>query len=170
MEANAVMSGESDAPSPTSEQYLTFLLEGEEYGVDILRVQEVRGWESATPLPNSPAYVRGVINLRGLVIPIVDLRLRFGMPPVDYTKMTVVIVLRLQAEGRSRVVGVVVDGVSDVLDVAVEQRKAAPEVGRAGEVSFVRGMATIAEKMVILLEVDHLLDEVNHAVPAGTAH
>ena len=139
-------------------QYLSFMLAGEEYAVDILRVQEVRGWENATPLPNAPAYIKGVINLRGVVVPIVDLRARFGLEAVEYGKMTVVIVLRLCREGRDRIVGVVVDAVSDVLDVNAEQRKPAPDVGTSGDASFVLGMATIGDKMVILLDVDHLLD------------
>lgn len=140
-------------------QFLTFILAGEEYGVDILCVQEVRGWEVATPLPNSAPYVRGVINLRGVIVPIIDLRNRFGLPDEPYTKMNVVIVIKVQAPERSRVVGLIVDAVSDVVDITSAQRKEAPVVGVSTASQFVEGLATVGDKMIILLNIDNAVDD-----------
>jgi purine-binding chemotaxis protein CheW len=142
----------------TGNQYLTFLLGGEEYGVDILRVQEIKGWDRATPIPNTASYVLGVINLRGAVVPIIDLRLRFQMPQVEYTKTTVVMVLRVQAGNTERTMGFVVDAVSDVYSVADDQLRPKPDLGRAGEAHFVKSLATVDGKMVILLDIDQLVD------------
>jgi purine-binding chemotaxis protein CheW len=138
-------------------QYLTFILAGEEYGVDILRVQEIKGWDRATPIPHTPSYIRGVINLRGTIVPIVDLRLRFGIGEADYGKTTVVVVLKVIAEGHERTMGFVVDAVSDVYDVPADALKAAPDFGGNIDTRFVRGLAAVEEKMVILLDVDALI-------------
>jgi len=137
------------------QQYLTFLLDGEEYGVDILRVQEIKGWDRVTPIPNTSDYVRGVINLRGFVVPIVDLRRRFGMEAAEVSKTTVVIMLRVRHEQAERTVGFVVDAVSDVYTVDAGQLRPPPELGRS-ESRFVNGLATVDGKMVILLDVDQL--------------
>lgn len=142
---------------PDAEQYLTFILANEEYGVDILRVQEIKGWDSVTPIPNTPAYIKGVINLRGTIVPIVDLRQRFGMDEVEYGPITVVIVLKIECEDRDRIMGIVVDAVSDVYDVNSEEMKPAPDFGSVVNVEFVKGLATVAEKMIIILDIDHLL-------------
>ena len=142
---------------PDAEQYLTFILANEEYGVDILRVQEIKGWDSVTPIPNTPAYIKGVINLRGTIVPIVDLRQRFGMDEVEYGPITVVIVLKIECEDRDRIMGIVVDAVSDVYDVNSEEMKPAPDFGSVVNVEFVKGLATVAEKMIIVLDIDHLL-------------
>ena len=139
-----------------SAQFLTFLLNGEEYGVDILRVQELKAWTSVTPLPNTAEWVLGVINLRGLIVPIVDLRRRFRLPQIAYGATTVVIVLKVEAADRTRVMGVVVDAVSDVYNVSAAERKAPPDVG-GGSSDFVQGLATVGDKMVILLDIDGLL-------------
>lgn len=154
-----------DLQAADAAQFLTFLLDGEEYGVDILRVQELKAWDSVTPLPNTPAWVLGVINLRGLIVPIVDLRKRFGLREVAYGATTVVVVLKLEAGGRTRIVGVVVDAVSDVYNVGAADRKAPPDVG--GTNAFVRELATVGDKMVILLDIDALLGE---AADAATTH
>jgi len=140
-----------------NDQYLTFIMADEEYGVDILCVQEIRGWESATPLPNAPAHIKGVINLRGTIVPIVDLRQCFGMTAIEYTAVTVVIVLKVDAEKGSRIMGIVVDAVSDVYTLADTEMKAAPDLGDAVNTDYIRGLVTINEKMVILLEIDKLL-------------
>ena len=140
------------------DQLLTFILANEEYGVDILRVQEIKGWDSVTPIPNTPDYIRGVINLRGTIVPIIDLRMRFGLESVAYGPTTVVIVLKVMSENASRTMGIVVDGVSDVYNVAEEAIKPAPDFGGVIAIDFVRGLATVGENMVIVLDIDHLLN------------
>ena len=147
-------------------QYLTFMLADEEYGVDILRVQEIKGWDRVTPLPNSPDYLRGVINLRGAVVPIIDLRRRFHMTEVEYSKTTVVVMLKVHDERAERTMGFVVDAVSDVYSIADDQLRLPPELGAAGQASFVKSLATVDQKMVILLDVDQLVDS---SIRAGGA-
>ena len=111
-------------------QYLTFSLAGEEYGIDILKVQEIRGWAPVTKVPNAPAFVRGVMNLRGAIVPVIDLRLRFGLEAIEYTKTTVVIVVMVQGATGNRVIGAVVDGVSDVLNLQAADIQPAPDFRR----------------------------------------
>ncbi|MFK5913918.1 MAG: chemotaxis protein CheW [Woeseiaceae bacterium] len=148
-----------------SQQFLTFILAGEEYGVDILRVQEIKGWDSVTQVPNTPAYVRGVINLRGTIVPIIDLRARFEMDELDYGPTTVVIVLKvLTGDDDSRIMGIVVDAVSDVYNMKNDQIKDAPDFGEGVDSSFVKGLATVEEKMVIILDIDHMLNSNELAV------
>lgn len=139
-------------------EYLTFLLAGEEYGIDILKVQEIRGWSPVTEMPNTPSYLRGVINLRGVIVPIVDLRERFNRPLTEYDATTVVIVLRTQIDGAEVVVGIVVDGVSDVYKVDDKNVKPAPNFGSNIDSQFLTGMATIDEKIIILLCAGKLLN------------
>ena len=138
-------------------QYLTFMLAGEEYGVDILRVQEIRGWEKATNIPNTPSYVRGVINLRGTIVPIIDLRQRFGLELIEYGRTTVVVVLRIEDGDKSHVMGAVVDGVSDVYNIDAVDLKPAPDFGVGMDAEFARGLATIDDKMIIVLDIDAIL-------------
>lgn len=140
-----------------NDQYLTFIMAEEEYGVDILCVQEIRGWESATPLPNAPPHIKGVINLRGTIVPIVDLRQCFGMAAIEYTAVTVVIVLKVETDKGSRIMGIVVDAVSDVYTLADTEMKSAPDLGDAVNTDYIRGLVSVDEKMVILLEIDKLL-------------
>lgn len=142
-----------------TEQFLTFILSDEEYGVDILRVQEIKGWNAVTQVPNTPEYVRGVINLRGTIVPIIDLRIRFSMEQREYGPTTVVIVLKvISADDNSRIMGIVVDGVSDVYNVKKEEINAAPDFGEGVDSSFVKGLATVEEKMVIILDIDYMLN------------
>ncbi len=141
-----------------TDQFLTFMLSGEEYGVDILRVQEIKGWDDVTTIPNTPDYLRGVINLRGTIIPIIDMRIRFGIEKLDYGPLTVVIVLKVDCEDKSRVVGIVVDGVSDVYNVPEDEVRPSPDFGSTVDTEFVRGLATIDKKMVIILDVDHMFN------------
>ena len=142
-----------------TQQFLTFILAGEEYGVDILRVQEIKGWDAVTHVPNTPEYVRGVINLRGTIVPIIDLRIRFSMEQLEYGPTTVVIVLKVMSSNdNSRIMGIVVDGVSDVYNVKNEEINPAPDFGDEVDSSFVKGLATVEEKMVIILDVDHMLN------------
>jgi purine-binding chemotaxis protein CheW len=150
-------------------QFLTFLLAGEEYGVDILRVQEIKGWNSVTPIPNTPDYIRGVINLRGTIVPIIDLRRRFSLEPIEYGPMTVVIVLKVLRGEKSRVMGVVVDAVSDVYNVNKESLKPAPDFGTVVNVDFVQGLATVNENMMIILDIDKLLNSDELAVVDNVA-
>ena len=141
-----------------TEQYLTFILSGEEYGVDILRVQEIKGWDAVTQIPNTPDYVRGVINLRGTIVPIIDLRTRFAMEQLEYGPTTVVIVLKVNTDDSSRIMGIVVDGVSDVYNMQHDDIKPAPDFGTGIDTAFVKGLATIQEKMVIILDIDFMLN------------
>lgn len=146
-----------DDSTVDTEQYLTFIMDDEEYGVDILSVQEIRGWEMATPIPNAPAHVKGVINLRGTIVPLVDLRQRFGIASTEYGSLTVVIVLKVTKNDKERVMGIVVDAVSDVYSFSQAMMKEAPDLGdRAGN-RFLKGLATIEDKMVILLDINELL-------------
>ncbi|GLQ32335.1 chemotaxis protein CheW [Litoribrevibacter albus] len=147
--------GANDA---ATDQYLTFIMANEEYGVDILSVQEIRGWEAATPIPNSPDFVKGVINLRGTIVPIIDLRLRFGLNQADYGPMTVVIVLKVANDKGNKVIGIVVDAVSDVYSLSSEDMRQPPEMGDQVNTSFIKGLVDVQGKMVILLNIDVLLN------------
>jgi len=140
-------------------QYLTFLLGDEEYGVDILRVQEIRGWDSVTTIPNAPAFIKGVINLRGTIVSILDLRERFGIESVEYNDLTVVVVLRVKGTDgdKERIMGVVVDAVSEVYHISEDELKDAPDLGYAINMDYMKGMATVDEKMIIVLDIDHLM-------------
>jgi purine-binding chemotaxis protein CheW len=140
------------------EQYLTFLLGGEEYGVDILRVQEIRGWDTVTSIPNTPDYILGVMNLRGAIVPIVDLRRRFQMAETPYTKTTVVIVLKVMRQSEAKTMGFVVDAVSEVYNISGEALKPPPDFGALVGTEFIQGLATVEEKTVILLDIDRLAD------------
>lgn len=140
-----------------TDQYLTFILNEEEYGVDILRVQEIKGWDTVTPLPNTPDYIKGVINLRGTIVPIIDLRERFCLATAEYGPMTVVIVLKVISNDKTRIMGIVVDAVSEVYNVSDEDMKPPPDFGSVVNIEYVMGLATIDEKMIIVLDIDHLL-------------
>ncbi|MBV1877507.1 MAG: chemotaxis protein CheW [Pseudomonadales bacterium] len=142
-----------------TDQYLTFIMDNEEYGVDILSVKEIRIWDSATPIPKAPSHVRGVINLRGTIVPIIDLRQCFGMSAIDYGPLTVVLVLQVETEKGHREVGIVVDAVSDTADLDRSQVKPAPDMGDKINTSYIKGLATIDKKMVILLNMGNLLNQ-----------
>lgn len=145
------------------DQYLTFMLGGEEYGVDIHRVEELKGWDRVTHIPNTPDYLLGVINLRGAIVPVADLRQCFGMSAASYGPTTVVIVLRIRSEERERIMGIVVDAVSDVYDIPESERRPAPVTANSNIMESVRSLATVDEKMIIILDIDRLLnaDEVS---------
>jgi purine-binding chemotaxis protein CheW len=144
---------ESRAAREAAREVLVFVLGGEEYGVDILKVQEIRGYEKVTPIPSAPAYLKGVVNLRGAIVPVIDLRVKFGMAEPRYDSFTVVVILRLAG----RVVGIVVDGVSDVVQLAASDVKAAPELGAMVDCSFLAGLATRNERMILLLDIEKFL-------------
>jgi purine-binding chemotaxis protein CheW len=140
------------------EQFLTFELAGESYGVEILKVQEIRGWEPVREIPNTPDYIKGALNLRGEIVPIVDLRERFGMEKTEYSPVTVVIVLCVENSHGSHVMGIVADAVSDVLDITIADIKDSPKLGSKIDTRYMRGMHVGEKNMVMLLDTDKLLD------------
>jgi len=140
------------------EQFLTFELAGEAYGVDILKVQEIRGWEAVRIIPNTPAFIKGVLNLRGSVVPIVDLRERFSLEHSEYSQKTVVIVLCVKHRDSTFVMGIVADAVSDVLDIRLDEIKKAPNFGTKIDTRYMRGMHVYKKNMIMLLDVDKLLN------------
>lgn len=134
-------------------QYLTFTLGREEYAVDILKVQEIRGYDAVTAIANAPSFIKGVINLRGVIVPIVDMRIKFQVGEATYDEFTVVIILNVI----NRVVGIVVDGVSDVITLPPEQMKSAPEFGATLDTKYIKGLGTIDERMIILVDIEKLM-------------
>ncbi|MFN3965133.1 chemotaxis protein CheW [Silanimonas lenta] len=140
----------SNAPS---HEFLAFKLGHEEYGVDILSVQEIRGYDTVTRVPEAPDYIKGVINLRGVIVPVVDLRLKFRLGEAAYDEFTVMIVLNL----KGKVIAAVVDGVSDVVQVEAEQIRPTPEFGGIIDTRFISGIATVGERMLILLDIESLI-------------
>lgn len=151
------LTGSGSGSDEMASQYLSFSLANEEYGVDILRVQEIKGWTPVTQIPNAPPFLKGVLNLRGTIVPIVDLRMRFNLEAVEYTPTTVVIVLSLVTDGRERTFGVVVDAVSDVLNISPADIRPKPDFGTVVDADFISGLATVDEHMVMLLDIDRLL-------------
>ena len=141
--------------SIATEQFLTFFLNEEEYGVEILRVQEIRSWSAPMPLPHAPSYIKGVINIRGDIVPIADLRERLGLASVSRSATTAVVVLRVGSGERTRTMGVVVDAMSDVTNVSASNIKAPPDFAEAAH-SMAKGIATVSEKMITILDVDQL--------------
>jgi len=142
------------------EQYLTFVLGVDEYGVDILAVQEIHGWVEPRPIPNTPEFVKGVIEWRGTIVPIVDLRLRFSYPDAEYSKTTVVIILQTQIDELAEpiIVGVVVDAVSEVHEINSSQLKKAPGLGSKVDTRYIKGLASIEQSMIVLLELKKLIN------------
>jgi purine-binding chemotaxis protein CheW len=138
-------------------QYLSFTLDNEEYGVDILRVQEIRSWEPVSRIPNVPHYEKGVVNLRGSIVPIIDLREKLGIKFTDYTPLTVVVVLQTNDNNKTRTMGVVVDSVSDVINLDKTKIQDAPDFGAKVSNEFINGLVSVNDRMVILLDVDKLL-------------
>lgn len=141
------------------QEYLTFILNDEEFGVDILCVQEIRVLSAVTELPNKPDYLKGVINLRGVIIPIVDLRVRFGKEPLTYGDKTVTIILRSKNTNKPMVVGIIVDAVSEVYKFEANSIRPAPAFGHQIDSCFLKGLATVNEKLIILLDTNSLLDQ-----------
>ena len=134
-------------------EFLTFCLGSEEYGIEILKVQEIRGYDAVTTIANAPEFIKGVINLRGVIVPIVDLRIKFGLGRAEYDQFTVVIVLNLG----SRVVGIVVDSVSDVLTLEASKIKAAPEFASSFDTRYLMGIGSVDERMLILVDIQRLM-------------
>ncbi len=141
-------------PSPVRpREYLTFRLGNEEYGMDILRVQEIRGYEQPTRIANAPDFIKGVINLRGVIVPIIDLRLKFGLGNSEYNSFTVVIILNVN----NRVIGMVVDSVSDVLELDPSAVRDAPELSSVVDSSYILGLGTLNDRMLILVDIERLI-------------
>ena len=138
-------------------EYLTFRLDQEEYGIDILKVQEIRGYEPPTRIAHAPEFIKGVVNLRGTIVPIVDMRLKFNCSKAEYNSFTVVIILNLHR----RVVGIVVDSVSDVMELAADNVRSAPDIESAIDSSCIVGLGSVAERMLILLDIEKLMSSVD---------
>ncbi len=138
---------------PASREFLAFKLGSEEYGIDILKVQEIRGYEAVTRIANAPDFLKGVVNLRGIIVPIVDMRIRFRLGEPSYDQFTVVIILNIAG----RVVGMVVDSVSDVTTLAPAQIRPAPDMGTAFNADYLIGLGTLDERMLILVDIDRLM-------------
>ena len=151
---------EDASVKPTAEaasagQYLTFALGSEEYGIELLKVQEIKGYSAVTPIPSTPPHIKGVMNLRGAVIPVVDLRARFGMETIEYTQFNVIIVINVGA----KIIGLLVDAVSDVLNVGAGDVRPAPDFGARADTRFISGLASAGDKIAVLLDIDRLLTE-----------
>lgn len=136
-------------------QFLTFQLGEELYGVDILRVQEIKGYTAVTKIPNTPAHIKGVLNLRGTIVPIVELRTKFGMPTIDYTMFTVIVVVVV----KEKIMGLVVDAVSDVLNIDKKDIQPPPQFGATVDISFLNGIGKSGDKLIALLDMDRLLSD-----------
>lgn len=137
----------------TLNEFLTFRLGNEEYGIDILKVQEIRGYDAITQIANSPEFIKGVVNLRGIIVPIIDMRIKFKLGTAEYDQFTVVIILNVSG----RIVGIVVDGVSDVINLDAEQMRATPEFGTAIDTEYIKGLGTVDDRMLILLDIEKLM-------------
>jgi len=144
-------------PQDASRQFLTFQLATEEYGVDILRVQEIKGMDTITPMPDVPVHIRGVVNLRGIIVPVMDLRRGLGLAPKQADATTVMIVLKVYDETCERTLGLIVDAVSEVYHFNAGEIKPAPDFGAALNTEYVQGIATVDDRMLILLDVDTLV-------------
>lgn len=149
-------------------QYLSFLLDDEEYGVDILRVQELRGWTPVTHVPDMPDYLKGVLNLRGAIIPVIDLRLRFGLQPVEYGPTTVVIVINVDSGSCQRVMGIIVDAVAETYTLSTSQIQPAPQIGGVINAEFITGLVAQEDKMIVLMDIDELMNSDELAIDSPT--
>lgn len=164
MSTDTLTSAASKAKSAEGE-YLTFVLGAEEYGLEILKVQEIRGYDAVTQIANTPEFIKGVVNLRGKIVPIVDLRIKFNLGKVEYNELTVVIILNLNG----RVVGVVVDGVSDVIALKDEQIRDVPSLVTSIDTKYIVGLATLEERMLILVDIEQLMSSQEMALVDAVA-
>jgi purine-binding chemotaxis protein CheW len=152
-DAKQIARHEAERATAIGGEFLTFRLGSEEYGIDILKVQEIRSYEPPTRIANCPEFIKGVVNLRGVIVPIVDLRLKLGCPGVEYNSFTVVIVLNV----RGRVVGAVVDSVSDVLALSKDAIKPAPSMNSSVDTQYITGIGSISDRMLILMDIENLM-------------
>jgi len=153
MNMNANVASKTAATGGDAKEYLTFVLGEEEYGLEILKVQEIRGYDTVTKIANTPDFIKGVINLRGRIVPIVDLRIKFNLGNVEYNEFTVVIILNLHG----RIVGMVVDGVSDVMNLQSSQIRAVPDIVASIDTKYILGLASVDERMFILVDIEQLM-------------
>ena len=166
MELVQAASGGRVTNTAHSGEYLTFRLGTEEYGIDILKVQEIRSYEAPTRIANAPEFIKGVVNLRGVIVPIVDLRVKLNCDSSQFNSFTVVIVLNV----RGRVVGAVVDSVSDVLELTKDQIRPAPEMTAAAvDTTYITGIATVAERMLILMDIEGLMSSADMGLISAIA-
>jgi len=142
------------------QEFLTFTLGKEEYGIEILKVQEIRSYEAVTTIANAPEFIKGVVNLRGTIVPIVDMRIKFNLGEVDYTQFTVVIILNVAG----RVVGMVVDSVSDVISLGAEQIRPAPDFSSSFDIQYITGLGTVDSRMLILVDIEQLMSSSDMAL------
>ncbi len=156
----------SIAAAKQANEFLTFTLGNEEYGVEILKVQEIRSYEAPTTIANAPAFLKGVVNLRGVIVPIVDMRIKFGLSRAEYNQFTVVIILNVA----QRVVGMVVDSVSDVLQLSGEQIREAPQFGASLDAEYITGLGTVDERMLILIDIEKLMTSSDMALTDQALH
>ena len=161
----SVMERDDQKVSAGAREYLTFRLDQEEYGIDIMKVQEIRGYERPTRVANAPAFIKGVVNLRGTIVPIVDMRLKFNCAKAEYNAFTVVIILNLH----NRIVGIVVDSVSDVMELPPESLKAAPEIDTTIGSAAVVGLGSVGDRMLILLDIEKLMSGLDMGLVASEA-
>jgi len=148
-----MQSSEGQAAGSGGRELLTFTLGNEEYGIDILKVQEIRGYDAVTTIANAPEFIKGVINLRGIIVPIIDMRIKFRLGNVTYNQLTVVIILNVL----DRVVGIVVDGVSDVITLTADQLKPSPEFSSTMDTQYITGLGTVDERMIIDVDIEKLM-------------
>lgn len=153
MNTEVTSSSASSAPKSAAGEYLTFVLGTEEYGLEILKVQEIRGYDAVTQIANTPDFIKGVVNLRGKIVPIVDLRIKFNLGKVEYDEFTVVIILNLSG----RIVGIVVDGVSDVMALKEEHLRDVPSLVTSIDTKYIVGLATVEQQMLILVDIERLM-------------
>ena len=164
--SNLAVAQPKAAGEESGREFLTFRLGAEEYGIEILKVQEIRGWEVPTAIAGTPEFIKGVINLRGTIVPIVDLRLKFGLEKANYDEFTVVIILSVAR----RVVGIVVDAVSDVVTLAPQEIRPAPEFGAAVDARFITGLGTLGERMLVLADIERLMTSAEMALISQPSH
>ena len=161
MVAGAMTQNAADSTSQGRlREFLTFTLGAEEYGIDILKVQEIRSYEAVTHIANTPDFIKGVINLRGVIVPIIDMRIKFNMVKVEYNEFTVVIVLNVA----SRVVGMVVDSMSDVITLSAEQVHPSPDFSSSFDTKYILGLGTVNERMLILVDIERLMSSADMAL------
>lgn len=144
-----------------TQQFLTFLLDDQQYGIEIFKIREIRGYSPVTPIPNVPPHVRGVMNLRGTVLPVIDLRLKFHLPSVEYNQFTVIVI----ATVGDRTVGLLVDAVSDVLTVGDDAIREAPDFGSAVDTRFINGVFQSKDRLTVALDLEKLLTESDLSLP-----
>ena len=165
-EGNAAAQRQSSVAAGQANEFLTFTLGHEEYGVEILKVQEIRSYETPTTIANAPSFLKGVVNLRGVIVPIVDMRIKFGISNPEYNQFTVVIILNVA----HRVVGMVVDSVSDVLQLAGEQIREAPQFGASLDAAYITGLGTVDKRMLILIDIEKLMTSNDMALTDQALH